>query len=151
MRSTLSGLIQVAPGLAGVCVLLLGVGEAFAASGRVPWNCKPEIRYDQATQKNLLYNANCPPNSCTGDDGNPYSCQDWTAPDGPHAGKVGCACPSLTIVHSCILVYHNTGQSQGGYPIVNPACYDQCDGPCPLTSGGGPSPWVVYCSSCSDP
>jgi hypothetical protein len=133
--------------------MVIGISEAMAASGRISFYCRPHVKYDEATQNNLLYNANCPDSPCTGDDSQAYACQAWCVPSGPYAGWDGCSCPGLTIINSCILIYSATGYTQDppGKPIVQADCHDVCTGPCGLTSAGGPSPWSVYCAACSDP
>ena len=73
---------RVAPGVAGLCVLLLGVGEAMAATARIAFNCKPVVRYKQSTDKHLLYDANCPVAPCVGSDGQNYGCVEFTVETG---------------------------------------------------------------------
>ena len=141
-RVVIRSVMRVAPGIAALCVLLFGVSEALAA--RVPQTCRPEIRYNQPTGHYLLYSSTCPSSVKCMEGEVEHPCDSWTVPDGINAGAKGCACPTADMEHSCILIYRRTGDKEGvgqsEYDIVNADCEDMCDGPCTLTSTGGPSP-----------
>lgn len=143
---------KLAPGIAAICVLLLGAGEALAFV-RVPITCRPDIQYDKTPGLYLLNSATCPKVVCVEEGGGEeFRCQDVVIFGGPNDGASGCACPAAEMNHTCILVFQHTGVYHPPTPpnreIVMPACENLgCDGPCTMTSYGN---GTVYCASCSD-